>query len=461
MRILGLDVCKNSVVSWLINTEENLPKNFREYFRKHRRPKDNDPLTFKAHITGVNALLELKPDAIILEPTGIHYSWIWAHICSMENIEVRWVGHAEVKHFRKQNKLPDKNDQADAAALALYAFIHWHNDEFFLHFNAGNVARLRELWLQLQSINRIQSPPINRIRQQLAKEFPEAALSASKPGEDGMVPLWAWLAGRERNTQRKSSYYDRLYSKSIAPKYGVGISDFTRTLANLLCDLRDWENKMVAEILELLNAPEFMPYRKVMTQFGIGDRQQALFISQIYPITKFESLGRFKRRLGMAKDEESSGDKEAYKTGGSRFCRAQLYLWVFNRIAPHHARPKNEMGQKLGDFYDQRKSQFQDNPELWKQKALSRTQKKAMDELRRSLKESLLPMLPKDQQPQIEAILNLTLQNMQLSLDQSLAGKTSSVKEREIKRGFGNLIISQTAAYGLRLMFKEIKRAID
>ncbi|EKE96438.1 hypothetical protein, partial [Tolypothrix sp. PCC 7601] len=63
--------------------------------------------------------------------------------------------------------------------------------------------------------------------------------------------------------------------------------------------------------------------------------------------------------------------------------------------------------------------------------------------------------------PQIEAILNLTLQNMQLSLDQSLAGKTSSVKEREIKRGFGNLIISQTAAYGLRLMFKEIKRAID
>jgi Transposase IS116/IS110/IS902 family len=379
----------------------------------------------------------------------------------MEKIEVRWVGHAEVKHFRKQNKLPDKNDQADAAALALYAFTHWHNEEFFLHFNAGNVARLRELWLQLQSINRIQSAPINRIRQQLAKEFPEAALSESKPGDDGIVPLWAWLAGRERNTQRKSSYYDRLYAKSIAPKYGVGISDFTRTLASLICDLRDWENKIVAEILQLLNAPEFMAYRKVMTQFGIGDRQQALFISQIFPITKFESLGRFKRRLGMAKDEESSGDKEAYKTGGSKFCRSQLYLWVLNRIAPQRARPQNDIGQKLGDFYDQRKSQFQDNPELWKQKALSRTQKKAMDELRRSLTESLLPMLPKDQQPQIEAILNLTLQNMQLSLDQSLAGKASSVKEGEIKRGFGNLIISQTAAYGLRLMFKELKRAID
>lgn len=459
MRILGLDVCKNSVVAWLLDTN-SVPKNFREYFRKNKRPRDNDPLTFKAEMSGIHGLLELKPDAIILEPTGIHYSWIWAHICSIEGIEVRWVGHAEVKHFRIENKLPDKNDQADAAALALYSFTHWHSEEFFLHFNAGNVARLRDAWLQLQSINRIQSAPINRVRQQLAKEFPEAALSNSRPADDGMVPLWAWLARRERGMKRKIDYYDRLYAKSIAPKYGVDISDFSRTLANLICDLRDWENKITAEILELLNAPEFTPYRKVMTRFGIGDRQQALFISQIFPITKFESLGRFKRRLGMAKDEESSGDKEAYKTGGSKLCRVQLYLWVLNRIAPEHARPKNDIGQKLGEFYDDRKNQFQNNPELWKQKALAKAQKKAMDELKRSLKESLLPMLPKEQQPQIEAVLNLTLQNMQLSLDQSLAGKASSVKEREIKRGFGNLIIAQTSAYGLRLLFKELKQAI-
>ncbi|HIK06656.1 MAG TPA: hypothetical protein IGS40_18400 [Trichormus sp. M33_DOE_039] len=49
---------------------------------------------------------------------------------------------------------------------------------------------------------------------------------------------------------------------------------------------------------------------------------------------------------------------------------------------------------------------------------------------------------------------------MQLSLDQSLAGKTSDVKEHEIKRCLGNLIISQTAAYSLRLLFKELKQSI-
>ena len=300
-------------------------------------------------------LLALKPDAVVLEPTGVHYSWIWAHICSSEGIKVLWVGHAEATYYRKQNKLPDKNDQADALALAAYALLHWGDDEFFLQFEPGKVAQMRHLWLQLQSLNKIQSPTINRARQQLAREFPEAALLPSKPSlSDGMLPLWSWLAGRDRNTKRKSNYYDKLYEKSIAKKYGVDITTFTRRLSNLLCDLRDWEMEILDEILDILNAPEFAPYRQVMGQFGIGVRPQALLISQIYPITKFESLVRFKRRLGMAKDEQSSGDKETMKTGaGSKMCRSQLYLWILDIIAPEHARPKNEIGKKLGEFYDQ------------------------------------------------------------------------------------------------------------
>ncbi len=110
-----------------------------------------------------------------------------------------------------------------------------------------------------------------------------------------------------------------------------------------------------------------------MSRFGIGVRPQALLISQIYPITRFDSVGRFKRRLGMAKDEFSSGDKESMNTGsGSKLCRSQLYLWVLDAIAPAHALTKNDIGQKLGEFYDSRKAQFQDNPELWKQKAVAR-----------------------------------------------------------------------------------------
>lgn len=464
MKIVGLDVCKNSVVAWELSS---IPKNFKSYFRDNKRTvkKDvPDPLTFKADAKGVAGLLALKPDAVVLEPTGIHYSWIWSHICETEGIKVLWVGHQEAVHYRKQHRLPDKNDQADALALAAYALTHWGDDEFFLQFEAGKVARMRQLWLQLQSINRIQSPIINRIRQQLSREFPEAALKRSEPSKaDGLPPLWAWLAQKERGA-RKNSYYSNLYNKSIAKTYGVEISNFTRRLANMLCDLREWEGEIEGEILEILKLPEFEPYRRVFNKFGIGARPQALLISQIYPVTKFESLGRFKRRLGMAKDEESSGDKETMNTGsGSKLCRSQLYLWVLDAIAPAHARPQNEIGQKLGEFYDSRKAQFQDNPELWKKKAVARLQNEALREFKKTLSQSLLPMVNKELAPQLQATIDLTLQTMQLSLASSalVDDVAPGVKEKEVKKGFGNLVISQTAAYGVRLLFKELKRAIN
>ncbi|MDJ0733281.1 MAG: hypothetical protein QNJ47_04205 [Nostocaceae cyanobacterium] len=147
---------------------------------------------------------------------------------------------------------------------------------------------------------------------------------------------------------------------------------------------------------------------------------------------------------------------------GSKLCRSQLYLWVLDAIAPAHALTKNDIGQKLGEFYDSRKSQFQDNPELWKQKAVARQCKKHLWNMVRSLTQSLIPMVTKELQGQLEATLNLTLQTMQMGLTSSMiAGDIApGVKDREVKKGFGNLVISQTAAYGCRLLFKELKGVV-
>lgn len=459
MRIIGLDVCKDSVVAWAL---ESLPKNFRQYFREHKRGKE-DPLKLYANHAGVSALLALKPDAVVMEPTGIHYSWIWAHVCAKENITVLWVGHQEAVHYRKQHKLPDKNDQADALALAAYALFHWGQDDFFLSFEAGAIAKIRELWLQLQSLNRVQSPIINRARQQLAREFPEAALKKSPVASDGLPPLWAWLAQRERHLKVKRCYYDRLYAQSIASSYGIEISPFTRRLAAMLCDLAAWESEIEREIASILTTRAFADYQRVFVQFGIPPRSQALLLSQIYPMSKFDSLGRFKRRLGLAKDENSSGDKESMNTGsGSKLCRSQLYLWVLDVIAPARARPDNDIGKKLGEFYDARKSQFQDNPELWKQKAIERLQQQALRELKRQLSANLMSLLPKESAATVTSTLDLSMQAISMSL---MAGLSTELHDkanvREVKKGFGNLIVSQTAAYGLRLLFKELKKATD
>ena len=153
----------------------------------------------------INRFLTLLADngveLVAMEPTGGHYSWFWSLVFRHHNIELVWVGHAEVAYFRRHNRLPDKNDQADAMALALLAISNFHNRSFFLHFELGPVERLRELYLQLQSLNRLSSPAVNRTRQQLAREFPEAARCRSEPGPDGLSPLFAFLAGRDRNLE--------------------------------------------------------------------------------------------------------------------------------------------------------------------------------------------------------------------------------------------------------------------
>jgi len=47
--------------------------------------------------------------------------------------------------------------------------------------------------------------------------------------------------------------------------------------------------------------------------------------------------------------------------------------------------------------------------------------------------------------------------------EQNMADLTTlspDVKTAEAKRGFGNLIINQTAAYGCRLLFRELKKKV-
>lgn len=397
MKVIGLDVCKDAVVAWALS---EVPANLKVHFKESKRPAKDDPLKFHANKGGIAGLLKLHPDAVVMEPTGVHYSWIFAHICERENIPVLWVGHSEVRHFRKQNRLPDKNDQADALALAAYALSHWGQDEFFLSFSPGAAALLRELYLQLKSLARIQSPIINRLRQQLAREFPEAALKKTEAAVDGLAPLLAWVAGRERKLSRKSHHYDRLYSNSIAPAYGVRVSEFSRRLADWICEIHLWEAEIEDEIKHLLKLPDFIPYTRVFKEFALGSRTQALILSQVYPISRFDSLGGFKRRLGMAKVEESSGDKELFLTGaGSKLCRSALYLWVLTTVAPVKKRPHSEVITMLGNFYDLRRSRF------------------------------------------------------------TGTNNRAGTSEDSV-RGFGSLVISQTAAYGCRLLFKKLKRSV-
>ncbi|MEH2070532.1 MAG: transposase [Nostoc sp.] len=365
IKILGLDVSKSSVSACLLTEKPEDPRQF--YYEC--------PFNcFSANAQGIKALLELKPDIALMEPTGSNYSKLWGTHLARSGVEVRLVGHKELKNYRANHlALPDKDDDADSLALACYYFDYHADPRRFVQIRDLTIVKIRELVLRLAHLNRVQSPIINRARQDLAWQFPEVALVRSLRGESGEVPLlWGWLAG-----ERKSTRYDRLYAQTA----GLGITDTVRQHAKRICNLQREEYAIEVELQQLLAEVRFQPYRKVFKKFGFGDRLSSVLISQIYPIEGFLdadrrpevkilsgrnskkptkrhlSLRRFQKALGAAPSLVASGDSKKTKVvGGSDLCRKALWQWVYTRIEPKRSRLKNDIGQQLGTQLDAEKA---------------------------------------------------------------------------------------------------------
>jgi transposase len=365
LTVVGLDISKSSVFACLLESKPIQPRQFYYECPFYR---------FSANSAGIKALLSLKPDIAVMEPTGVNYAKLWGTHLARAGIEVRLVGHKELRNYRAHHLgLPDKDDDADALALACYLFDYQQDRRRFVQIREPIITRIRELVLRLAHLNRVQSPIINRIRQDLAWQFPEVALIKSKRWGNEQVPLlWGWLAG-----ERSSTKYDALYAATS----GLGITDTVRFHAERLCSLQREENTIEVELRSLLLDEKFHVYRRVFGKFGFGDRLQAILISQIYPLENYFgedgkpevkirkgrrsgkptkhhlSLRRFQKALGVAPSLEASGDVRRVKiVGGSDLCRAALWQWVFTRLEPKHCRLKNSVGQQLGEYLDNQKT---------------------------------------------------------------------------------------------------------
>jgi hypothetical protein len=364
IRILGLDVSKSSVSACLLTEKPEDPRQF--YY-------ECPFFKLSADANGIQDLLALNADIALLEPTGNNYSKLWGTHLARAGVEVRLVGHKELRNYRANHlALPDKDDDADALALACYYFDYQKEPRRFVQIRDRVIVRIRELVLRLAHLNRVQSPIMNRARQDLAWQFPEVALVKSRRGESGEPPLlWGWLAGI-----RKSKRYDCLYSQTV----GLGITDTVRQHALRICNLQSEEHVIEGELRELLADSRFEHYRTVFKNFGFGDRLSAVIISQIYPIEGFLvdgkpevrirqgrnskkptkrhlSLRRFQKALGAAPSMESSGDSRKSKVvGGSDLCRKSLWQWVFARIEPKKSRIKNDICKTLGEQLDTEKA---------------------------------------------------------------------------------------------------------
>uniref|UniRef100_UPI001177C476 IS110 family transposase n=1 Tax=Calothrix rhizosoleniae TaxID=888997 RepID=UPI001177C476 len=311
--ILGVDVSKASVSCCLLSGRPPVP---REFYYTYPFSK------FNADKFGLDSLLAMNMDIAILEPTGTNYSKIWVTHLERAGVEVRLVGHKELRNYRAYHLgLPDKDDDADSLALACYGFDYFQEESRFLQRRLPIIARIRELSLRLNHLNRIQSPIINRARQDLAWQFPEVAHVSSVRGKHKDTPLlWGWLAG-----ERQSNHYTKKYENSC----GLGLTGTVRWHAQRICSIEREQQVIEIELTELLQYEQFRPYHQAFDLFGFGLRLRCIILSQIFPLNDFLkdgqpeikqlrgrksgkptkrhlSLRRFQKALGVAPSQESS-----------------------------------------------------------------------------------------------------------------------------------------------------------
>ncbi|MBH8576968.1 transposase [Nostocaceae cyanobacterium CENA369] len=422
LKILGIDVSKSSVTVHLLTSypkgglknywekTRNKASSLYPVFYSNPNPKQKQKNAFEF----ADFVRETIPDIAILEPTGNHYSRLWASILNSLGVKILWVGHIELRRYRGGKNLPNKSDAADALAMAAYPLDDDHQTEdgelnlkYFLMHRPEGIDRLRELCQQLEHLNRVQSPIINYCRQLLAWQFPEAAHTISKSTKVGNVPpLWGWLAQRfDEISPRSLTILNNKYKNSVAVAYGIEIDPTLRTHADWLCDIELEEQRIEAEITALVSEQYFKPYNQIFGQFGFGLRVRARLLSRIYPFEAFlnadskqlieyevrevkrtekerrdgqtvvkrsvgdtkrikrnRSRDTFKMRLGMGTVLEQSGDALIEKTSGSALCRMSLWQYVLCQVETGRL-PSNQITKALLDYRDSLKSNTNDQGE--------------------------------------------------------------------------------------------------
>lgn len=414
LTILGIDVSKSSITTHILT---QYPKGgLQAYWNKTRNKASTLYPAFysnpdskkkqKSAFDFASYLAEIKPDYAILEPTGNHYSRLWASILNKLEIKILWVGHVELRRYRGGKNLPNKSDPADALAMAAYGHDPDHrlesgelNLRYFLMHRPEPIDELRDLCQQLEHLNRVQSPIVNYARQLLAWQFPEVAHTRSASTKPGLVPpLWGWLAGSSEISPAGKTRMDNRYKKSIAQDYGIQIDPVLELHAGWMCDISLFEQHLEARITQILSVSEFKAYMNVFDNFGFGLRVRSRLLTRIYPFESFlgvngkpvieyevrevkkterdrkngettvrrlagdtkrikrnRSRDTFKMRLGMGTVLEQSGDGLVEKPSGSALCRISLWQYVLTGVETGRL-PSNDLTKELIDYRDSLKA---------------------------------------------------------------------------------------------------------
>jgi hypothetical protein len=356
-KVLGIDIGAKFVVAFLL---DGLPSetSYKDFYRKNARfclhkirldnKKKKDGTDLK---NAIELLSKLSPDVIVLEPTGVWYSRLWARIADHLGIEIRWIAHTDLSFNRGHYGFEDKDDRTDAFCLAVSYF-----DPVFdarnpwLKWRTAEVARVNDLILAIDGLKGPRTAQTNQLRQRLCYEWPELSQRAiSRARTPGGFTAWlGYLADIHHFTRIRNER-----THSIATELGIEISNYTRDHALAICTSQIREKQLLADLEDALSIPEFTPYITVMEKIGFGPLMQGIILAQVYPLDKFlldgepwidrwaddrkqykrhKSLRAFQISLGFGKRLVESGGSKSLKYSGSAFAREKLYAWIVTNV---------------------------------------------------------------------------------------------------------------------------------
>jgi hypothetical protein len=358
-KVLGIDVGAKFVVAFCLS-ELPVGMSYPDYYKRNAKAclskirldnsKEGSSVNLK---DAIDLLIELKPDAIVMEPTGVWYSRLWSKMAEQLDIEVKWIGHGDLAGNRAAYGFKDKDDRTDAFCLAVSYFDPIFNARNeWLNWRTGIIADVNDRLLEIKSLESTTKILQQQLRQRLKYEFPELAdrtiaTTRTKAGYTAWVGYIAGIHTYKRIENERE--------KSIATILDIPISSYTQDHANSICDNQLRDGKLRADLAASLLDPAFDRYRPTLELFGFGYVMQATILSNIYPLEKFlqggkphidryeddrgkhkknKSLAGFQISLGMGKRLIESGSSTSLIYSGSSFARKMLYSWIITNILP-------------------------------------------------------------------------------------------------------------------------------
>ncbi|WP_107668217.1 hypothetical protein [Cyanothece sp. BG0011] len=301
-----------------------------------------------------------------MEPTG-NYSKLWLNTLLDAGKEVRFISNRDLASYRKLCQWDYKDDAHDAVALAYCGWLHIDNPSAFLSLKTPEINATYQLFLEHERLNRELKPLVNRARNKLHTEFPEAK-SSSSGGNERVDGIWLFISNSPQHLGWQKVWLRKI-KKSIGTVQTQGFSPQLVKLSQQIVRVKQRRIEIRQAFQEFLTNPKYRFYNEAFDQFDLGVYDRIIILCQVHPfeqfldsdgkelrkikprkfgpsgkpITKRVGLNRFHACLGKAIKPWESGKKKGHIVTGSVLARIQLYLWARRTMAmtpPKNPKPR-------------------------------------------------------------------------------------------------------------------------